>query len=613
MKISKYFLLFFLSTQLIAQVKPTAVLAEVGNKKITVREFEKRFELVPQVNKKKKNKTSVEKAKDDLLYSIIAEKLWALAAEDAGYDTTKIMRETFKSIERMYIRDALYNREIKSKLKITKAAKQKALERIGLQLKLKFIYSPDEKEIKKIYLKLKKGVSFDKILAGRKEAEMEKKFQNFTYGSATEELEDLLFTLKAGEFSQPIKLNNGWFIFKLYSKEKKKYPNSKARESDVRLASKILRQRERAKLEKEFFRKFFKNIKVSTDGKVFWAISNALIKILYDEKEKNNIPDGEKIMLQANDYSKFVKLLGDTLNMEFVHFEKNPLTADEFVRDFIFEGFYTTTLNPNVIRAKLNARVKRFITFELLMRQGEKAGLENLPEVKEAIEMWRDNYLSTLLKGNYLNQIKVTDEEAKKFYEKNHGKNLSTKEVNIVEVLTDSLSVVEKVLNELQKGADLHDLAMKYTKRVWTKKHRGEFGFFPTSLYGEIGAKAAKMKVGEIAGPIKTKNGYSIFQLLAVRENKAPLSGEFKDVKDEIVRRLKAEKAEKELIKMTVKFANRYGVKVNEKLLRKLKVKNYQMLVYKYFGFGGRLLAFPLTPNFSDWHYYWESSQSVLP
>ncbi len=611
MKVTKFILLFFISVQLFAQVKPTAVLAKIGSKKLTVDEFEKRFELTPHVKKKSEN--SLELQKEDVLYSIIAEKLWALAAEDAGYDTTKIMRETFKSIERMYVRDALYKREIKSKIKITQAQRQKALKRIMEELNLKFIYSPKKSEIKHIYTELKRGKNFDKILAGREEAKLEKNFQKFTYGSATEDLENRLFNLKVGDFTKPIKLNNGWFIFKLYSRQEKKYANVNARKSDFQKADRILRQRTAAKLEREFFHKFFKNTKVTTDGHIFWSISNALIKILMGEQKKNNIKEGEKIFLQAEDYYKFVKLLGDTLNMEFVHLKKNPLTADDFIRSFIFEGFYTNTLNPNVIRERLNARVKRFITFELLMRQGERRGLENLPEVREAIDMWRDNYLATMLRNKYLNSVKVTDKEAEEYYKKNIGKALNTKEVNIVEVLTDSLSVVEKVLNALQKGADLHDLAMKYTKRVWTKKNRGEFGFFPTSLYGEIGRKAAKMKVGEIAGPIKTKNGYSIFQLLAVRKNKTPLSGNFKSVKGEIIRKMKADKISKELIKMTVKFANRYGVKVNEKLLKSLKLTNYQMLVYQYFGFGGRMLAFPLTPNFYNWRYYWESKQNIVP
>ncbi len=611
MKVIKFIFLFAVSLPLFAQVKPTAVLATIGNKKITVREFEKRFELVPQV--KTKGIVSDEDKKENLLYSIIAEKLWALAAEDAGYDTTKIMRETFKSIERMYIRDALYTKEIKSKVKVTSAEKKKAIKRRREVLKLKFIFSPNEKEIKKIYLSLRKGADFDKILGKRRESEMEKAFSKFTYGSANEDLENILFALKEGEYSQPIKIDNGWFIFKLYKKEAKKYATANAQKEDAKKALKILRSRKTEKLEREFFHKFFKNTKVSTDGKIFWSISNALIKILMDEKKANNIPDSEKVELQAEDYHKFVKLLGDTLNMEFVHFKKNPIKTDEFIRDFIFEGFYTVSLNPNAIRAKLNARVKRFITFELLMRQGEKLGLQNLPEVKEQIDMWRDNYLASLMKSNYLNKIKVTEQDARDYYEKHHGKIAGTKEVNIVEVLTDSLSVVEKVLNALQKGADLHDLAMKYTKRTWTKKYRGEFGFFPTSLYGKIGEQAAKMKIGEIAGPIKTRDGYSIFKLLAVKKSKSPLSGDFKDIKDEIIRRLKSERAEKELIKATVKFARRYGVKVNNQLLKNIKVKNYEMLVYKYFGFGGRLLAFPLTPNFYDWRYYWESVKGVLP
>ncbi len=609
-KITILLFLFAFVDLAIAQVKPDAVLAGAGNRKITVKEFIRRFEFIPMVKKKGLDR---EKQKENFLYSLMAEKLWALAAEDAGYDTTAIMRETFQSIKRMYIRDAIYQREIKNKVRISEKEKRKAYDRSNVVLKVRFIYSPNEKEIKHIYNELKAGADFDSLLATRREYKYEKSYKDFTYGSADEKLEDALFSLKEGKFTSPLKLAKGWFIFKLYYSEKKKFASEKERRKNLEQARSLLIRRAESKLTDKFFKKYFKDKKVSTDGKIFWSISNALIKILADKRKEEKIPEGEKIALESKDYYRFQKLLGDTLKMEFIHFKKNPISTDEFLHDFIFEGFYTTSLNPNEIRAKLNARVKRFITFELLARMGEEKGYENLPEVKEALDSWRDYYLSTLLRGDFLNRIKVSDDEAKAYYEKINQGALPTKEVNIVEVLTDSLSVVNKVLKALAQGADLHDLAMEYTKRVWTKKNHGELGFFPVSLYGPIGRKAATMKVGEIAGPIETPDGYSIFQLLAVRKINSPLSGEFKDVKAEIVRRIKGEKARKMFIKQTVKFARRYGIELHENLLPKIKVQNFNMLVYKYFGFGGRMLAFPLTPQFSEWMVYYKGTEGILP
>ncbi len=588
----------------------TKTLAKIGNRKITVDEFKKRFELTPQLNKR----VNKEKQKQNYLYSLIAEKLWALAAEDEGFENSPIIRETFKSIERMYVRDAIYRREIKDKVKITVGELRKALKKFHKILLVKYILSQSEKEITKIYRKLKKGANFDSVLAHRVEYKAQKKPVKFQFGQLNKKAEDKIFNLKKGEFTKPLKILGEWAIVKLYGIKDKLFKTAKEEKKAFRETKKIVTQRKTSELEKAFFKKYFGNRKVTANAGLFLSVSNALVKILSEEKEKNKIPDGEKIELQPEDYDKFVRLLTpDTLKMKFINFKKNPLSVDDFLHSLIFEGFYSNTLNPSKIRAKLNARVKRFITFEILYRMGKQLGYDRLPEVMNEIRMWKDYYLASLYRGKLLKRIKVTDNETKEYFNRHYGKVINTKEVNIVEVLTDSLSVVEKVLKALSRGADLHDLAVKYTKRKWTIKNRGEFGYFPVTMYGKIGATAAGMKVGDIAGPIKVLGGYSIFKLLGVRKNKTNLKGEFKDLKDEIVKKLKEEKANKILINKTVELANKYGVYVNNGLLKSIKLRNYQMLVYRYFGFGGRILAFPLTPHFYAWAKYWEKSIGKLP
>jgi len=610
LKLSVLVIILFLSVN--SNQAQQQVLAKAGNRVITLQEFKKRFELTPQINsKKRRNKNDNQK---NYLYSLIAEKLWALAAEDAGYSNNDLMRKTFKSIERMYVRDAIYQREIKSKVKITKKELLDALNKEHKVLFVKYILSSSYGEINKIYKKLKKGISFNSILKGRIEHKAQEKPVKLEFGQLNKNVEDKIFKLKKGSFSKPLKILNDWAIVKVYDIKQRLFKTAKEERKAFQKVKKIVTQRKTTELEDEFFNKYFKRKRVTTNGKLFWSISNALVKILLSEKEKNKIPDGKKIELQAEDYNEFVRMLSqDTLKMTFVNFKKNPLTVEDFLRSLFFEGFYTNTLNPSKIRAKLNARVKRFITFEILYRMGKEKGYDKLPQVKNAIQMWKDYYLASLFRGDLLNKIKITEKDAKAYYDEHYGRVINTKEVNIVEVLTDSLSVVDKILNALSKGADLHALAVKYTKRKWTIKNRGEFGYFPVTMYGKIGATAAHMKVGDIAGPIKVLGGYSIFKLLGVKNNSTRLKGEFKNLKEEIVNKLKEEKVEKILIKKTVELANKYGVYVNRDLLNSLKLKNYQMLVYRYFGFGGRLLAFPLTPHFHQWAKYWMKSKQKLP
>ena len=62
----------------------TEVLAKVGSENITVEEFQNRFDFMPHLNYSSSNVDSIKK---EFLYSLIAEKLWALEAEELRFDT----------------------------------------------------------------------------------------------------------------------------------------------------------------------------------------------------------------------------------------------------------------------------------------------------------------------------------------------------------------------------------------------------------------------------------------------------------------------------------------------------------------------------------------------
>ncbi|MBK7228375.1 MAG: hypothetical protein IPH97_05835 [Ignavibacteriales bacterium] len=78
-------LLFALSSNLLSQ-NDESVVAHVGNDKITAREFKLRLELSPYIPKDQS--MSKDSVKYDFLYSLIAEKLWALKAKEQGIENT---------------------------------------------------------------------------------------------------------------------------------------------------------------------------------------------------------------------------------------------------------------------------------------------------------------------------------------------------------------------------------------------------------------------------------------------------------------------------------------------------------------------------------------------
>jgi foldase protein PrsA len=227
--------------------------------------------------------------------------------------------------------------------------------------------------------------------------------------------------------------------------------------------------------------------------------------------------------------------------------------------------------------------------------------------------MWSSYYLSESLKKKITDEINITDEEAYKYYLEKNQDTSSSVEVKIIELLTEDLDVIKEVLDELNNGKEFRELAAKYTIREEAKKNNGELGFFPISEYGEIGQKAAEMKLGEMYGPIKVPEGYSLFELIDRKENNALASDSYDSVKDDVKFKLKQKKYSEEIISKTVELANKYDVQVDDENLSSVKVLNTTTVIYRYFGFGGKLLAVPMTtPNYL-WFKKWQEQETPSP
>ena len=601
-----FFLILFFASLLTAQYDDNRIIAEVGPIKITAGEFKMRYEMVPHLSKNNNN----ERLKAETLYSIIAEKLWALEAEELGFDSTDIMQYTFSVVKDMNLRDVLYRKEISDKIKISPKTFTEAKRRALHYLNVRFIHSRDKNEIYTISKNILDGTLFDSILVKRPEYEFQKnKFNQIHFGDMEESAENILYSLNLNEVSPPINSKNDWYIFKLYSVEKEIITDAKKEEKIARDAKQEVEKRANNKAYQNFYHSFFPGKKVETDGILFWSFVDKVTEALEQRRKIEETKNGESVYLTPEDFMQIKEQFGsDSLALPFIQLKNNKISLKQFIHTFAYEGFYSDRRNKEEISAQLNSRVKRFIEHELLASEANRQGLENLPEVKSEIEMWRGNYLSTLYKQTLFDSSNVTDSEIKEYFAETKSLKKNQILINIIEIFSDNLEVIENVLSDLGEGKEFKEVALKYSE---TKKL--ESGFVTPSSKGEVGKIAKDLAIGEVYGPIKDKNGFTIFKLIDKKEEAIEFPKEFGEIKHQLKKELKWKKLSKKMINNTVKLANKYGVKVDEKLLYNMPVKNYNMMVYKYMGFGGRMLAVPLTPTFIEWVEKWQKSKKDLP
>lgn len=116
---------------------------------------------------------------------------------------------------------------------------------------------------------------------------------------------------------------------------------------------------------------------------------------------------------------------------------------------------------------------------------------------------------------------------------------------------------------QTNRGMDFIEAVKKFSQDDATKKKDGETGFFTEKDRPTLFSAAEKLKKGEIAGPIKTSNGYAVIKLIDKKAAvKASLDNKdiYKKVKDDLMNEKKQE-VEKAFIE---KLKKQYKVRTSD-------------------------------------------------
>ena len=211
--------------------------------------------------------------------------------------------------------------------------------------------------------------------------------------------------------------------------------------------------------------------------------------------------------------------------------------------------------------------IKKFVsdyvqTLELYNKKAKS--IENTPQFKAAkmklaVDMWIKNRL---------NEIKISDKQAREFYEKNKDIYFkTTPKIKARHILVKDKALAEKLINELKglKGKALEEkfaeLAKKYSVGP-SKVNGGELGWFdPKQMVPEFAKAASELKPGEITlKPVKTRFGWHIILVEGKKENNYM---PYEQVKPQIIAYLKQLKLKKELESVKNSYKVKYTIPKN--------------------------------------------------
>jgi hypothetical protein len=575
---------------------PTDTLAEVAGKAITARDLQERLELMPWPGKEHVDQTDSVKIR--ALQSIVAEHLLATeaAARGIGNDSASVRR--LRSLERLLVRDELYRREILPKATPTKAEVQEGTRRAPWSVRALLLVSANKKDAARVVRAFRGGDPDSTARALPPGLVRQQDTLTISLGEAEKAIEDTAYTLSATKpAAGPFLLRPaGWAVLALRAR----IPNDQFLQQSIpdriRNVENAVRRAKEADLAGKYYASFLSSRKAEANPVLFDRFASAALEIFRSDSLRFRKQGAYSVGLIVDTLQS---VLEPILDSALVQMDGGPMTTGEVLDGYRYLHFSFPDIEERDFRARLNGSIREIIAAEYLAREGFRQNLQHSEAVRHDVATWADYWNSLMLERSLRDSVTITDEDVMNFLTENGGILGSPYEVNIREILTDSLSTSTRMLEQLLNGADMAQLARRFSRRKEWAERGGESLWFRVSGYPELGFRALEADAGAIIGPLKVRNGYSLFKVLGKRLAPGDSLISFDSLKTVVRQKVRAQKVQQLLNHRIAGLARSQGVRMRYGQLRGVDVTRQNMVTRRLIGFGGTIIAVPtLIPQY---------------
>src|SRR6201996_3556135 len=170
------------------------------------------------------------------------------------------------------------------------------------------------------------------------------------------------------------------------------------------------------------------------------------------------------------------------------------------------------------------------IDMKIVAKAAEDKKVENNDDFKKRLAFARNRLLMDSLLASE-GKAALTDDSMKKVYDDAAKQITSEQEVHARHILVETEDEAKAIKAELDKGADLAELAKKKSKDPGASDG-GDLGFFTKDqMVPEFSAVAFALEPGKISDPVKSQFGWHVIKVEEKRNRKPP---EFDQVKGQI-------------------------------------------------------------------------------
>jgi parvulin-like peptidyl-prolyl isomerase len=223
--------------------------------------------------------------------------------------------------------------------------------------------------------------------------------------------------------------------------------------------------------------------------KTILAVSLLAVTIGFASDQKLPITAGKRVVATVN---------GD------------PITLDEFNRELM-------SLHRGIAEEKKVGKenslelLKRLVNTKLIIQEAGRIGLDQLPEVKNMVDVFSRITLRELLAERQLKDVKADPKEVEKIYQE------LAKEWKIKSVTFDKEDAAKKMEEEIKEGKNFDEIARQVVADGTAKG--GEEGNYLSrkDLLPQVAETVSKMEAGSVSPIIPVGSGFVILKVEDIR------------------------------------------------------------------------------------------------
>jgi len=166
-----------------------------------------------------------------------------------------------------------------------------------------------------------------------------------------------------------------------------------------------------------------------------------------------------------------------------------------------------------------DAILEQLIGKKLMVLDAKKNLMEHNAEFKAELEKMKNEMLANFNVSKTLENITVTDEEIKAYYEENKEKFVRPESVSASHILVNDEDKAKEIMENIESGKISFEDAARENSTCPSSQNGGALGEFTKGqMVPEFDKEVFTMEVGETRGPVKTQFGYHIIKLTAKNE-----------------------------------------------------------------------------------------------